>query len=111
MTAAAAVAAGTVPPTGVTSVIVEQLARNGLLGAIVLALGWVAWRLVQREAARADEAIARERARADRAEAALEELNRELRVTVVPALVESRAAAGAAAEAIKDVASSALRRG
>lgn len=108
MTGAAAAAAVT---PSVAPVIVEQLARNGLLGAIVLALGWVAWRLAQQATARADDALARERARADKAEATLEELNRELRVTVVPALVESRAAAVAAAEAIKDVAASALRRG
>jgi hypothetical protein len=89
--------------------LVEELARNGLLGVIVLALAWVAWRLIQREVTRADEAIAREAARADRAEAALAELHREMRATVVPALVESRSAAQAATEAVKDIASSAIR--
>ncbi|HET8661049.1 MAG TPA: hypothetical protein VFM55_18890 [Micromonosporaceae bacterium] len=70
-----------------------ELAKNGLLGLAVLALGVIAYRLILRETARAD-----------RAEAALAELNREIREKAIPALMESARATTDATQAVKDMA-------
>lgn len=78
--------------TATGDVVVSELARNGLLGVIVLALGILAYRLIQRETARAD-----------RAEAALRELEREARSQMIPALIESATANKATTEALRDV--------
>lgn len=75
------------------SALAGELAKNGLLGLAVLALGVIAYRLILRETARAD-----------RAEAALAELNREIREKAIPALMESARATTDATQAVKDMA-------
>lgn len=81
--------AAVVTPSGT---ITTELARNGLLGILVLALGLLAYRLILRETARAD-----------RAEVALAELNREAREQMVRALIESANANRDTAQALRDV--------
>lgn len=83
-----ALAAGVTPAGAVTS----ELARSGLLGALVLALGVLAYRLILRETARAD-----------RAEAALRELEREAREQMVKALIESANANRDTTQAVRDM--------
>lgn len=88
MLPALALVAGVTPASAVTS----ELARSGLLGALVLALGVLAYRLIQRETARAD-----------RAEAALRELEREAREQMVKALIESANANRDTTQAVRDM--------
>ena len=71
--------------------IVDGLAQNGPLGLAVLALGWLAYKLITRETARAD-----------RAEAALAQLNKELRDDVIPAMVAATHASADATQAVRD---------
>lgn len=88
MLPALALAAAVTPGGTITT----ELARNGLLGVLVLALGLLAYRLILRETARAD-----------RAEVALAELNREAREQMVRALIESANANRDTAQALRDV--------
>jgi hypothetical protein len=85
---------------GVGDALSRELLKNGLLGLALLAVAWLAYKLILRETARAD-----------RAEQQLAELNREVREKAIPALVDSaRATTEAtqatteATQAVKDVA-------
>lgn len=73
-------------------VVTSELARAGILGVILIAVGSVAWWLIKRETARAD-----------RAEVALSELNREAREQMMKALIESAQANRDTAQALRDV--------
>ena len=71
--------------TEVSSSIAATFLQYGVLGAVAIVLLWFSFNAIVRERERAD----RETARADRAEAALAELNKDMREKVIPALTEA----------------------
>jgi hypothetical protein len=96
-------AAGQGAPADALSAIVASFAGYGVVGAVAIALGFVTWRAWRRDQERSDDALARERERADRAETANAELNREVRERVFPALQEAARVMADVVQALRDL--------
>ena len=83
--------------------VVAAFAGYGVVGAVAITLGFVTWRAWRRDQERSDDALNRERTRADRAEQANADLNKELRERVFPALSDVTRVMGDVVQALRDL--------
>jgi hypothetical protein len=91
--------AATVDPV---TLAVKEFAGYGVVGAVAIILGLVAYKGWKNDQARWGEALTRERERGDRAEQANTDLNREMRERIVPLLTEVNRATAEVLIALRD---------
>ncbi len=88
----ASILSGEAPTTGTTvdpfALAIKEFAGYGVVGIVAIILGIVAYRGWKNDQARWADALTRERERADRAEQANTDLNREMRERIVPLLTD-----------------------
>lgn len=95
----AAAGSGSVDPV---TLAIKEFAGYGVVGMVAIILGIVAFRGWKNDQARWTEALERERQRADRAEAANTDLNKEMRERIVPLLTEVNRATSEVLVALRD---------
>lgn len=93
-------------PTSVDPVAlaIKEFAGYGVVGTVAIVLGFITYRGWKNDQARWQEALERERGRADRAEQANTDLNREMRERIVPLLTEVNRVTAEVLVALRDVA-------
>ena len=96
-------AAPTGTEAGALAAAVESFAGYGVVGTVAIVLGIVTWRAWRRDQERSDDALARERERADRAEAANAVLNDRVIDKVVPLLTDVTRVMGEVVQELRDL--------